>query len=134
MQDKTGYLLKAIFILYVIGLCFCCFWDFRGSIDLNNGLFGAYGDKAVHFLMFLPMPLISYFAFPGTRDTKTKFRKFCFSVFLLGTAAGAAIELVQGWTGYRTNDLVDLAADCCGLVSGTGIVLLINTFRRRRRA
>ena len=101
---------------------------------MNSGLFGILNDKVVHFLLFFPMPFIAYFAFPRTRDTKRKFNKFCVSVFLLGTAVGAATEIVQGWTGYRSKDIIDLAADCCGLVCAIGIVLLIDTVRRYREA
>ncbi len=133
MQDKKNYILKGIFILYLTGLCFCCFWDFRSSIDLNSGLFGILNDKVVHFLLFFPMPFIAYFAFPRTRDTKRKFNKFCVSVFLLGTAVGAATEIVQGWTGYRSKDIIDLAADCCGLVSGIGCIQLVDILNKRRK-
>lgn len=133
MQNKRNYILKGIFILYIIGLCFCCFWDFRSSIDLNTNLLGVLSDKAVHFMMFFPMPVIAYFSFPKIRNTKRKFTMFCISVFIFGTAIGAATELIQGWTGYRTRDLWDLAADCLGLISAIGTVMLVETFVKARR-
>lgn len=129
MRNKV---FKGVFTVYLILLFICCFWDFRGSIDLNTGIFGPHTDKVVHFLLFLPFPVTAYFAFPGLRDTKLRLARFCLLAFLAGTAIGTLIEKIQGWTGYRSCDIIDVAADCCGLVCAIGIVLLIDTVRRYR--
>lgn len=126
-------IVKAILVLYIIGLCFCCFWDFRSSIDFNTGWFGAMSDKAVHFLLFFPLPVISYFAFPGLRNTGARMTRFCIAVFIIGAAVGAATELVQGWTGYRSRDGFDLVADCCGLAASVICLQIFEMIKWKRR-
>lgn len=124
---------KGILVLYIIGLCFCCFWDFRGSIDFSTGWFGAASDKVVHFLLFFPFPILSYCAFPGMRDTGTRLTRFCIAVFVIGVAVGVATEVVQGWTGYRSRDSLDLVADCCGLAASVICLQVFEMIKRKRR-
>lgn len=39
--------------------------------------------------------------------------------FAIGLAAmGMALEFIQGWTGFRTFDIADMAANGCGVIAG----------------
>ncbi len=133
MQNKSRITVRIILILYLLGLCFCCFWDFRGSVDMSRDLFGLPADKVTHFLMFFPFPVITYLSFPKFSDTPLGFLRFSIITLIVGIVTGAATELVQGWSGYRSCDKMDLLADCCGLASSTLMVQFHEAFIRKRR-
>ncbi len=133
MRNKRFNIFKVIFIIYIIGLCFCCFWNFRGSIDLGDDWWGLPKDKVLHFMLFFPFPFIAYMAFPKVSDTARKYLKFSILIFVAGAATGALIEIVQGWSGYRSCDMLDLAADCCGLAAAIVCLQTYEAFFRKRR-
>ena len=134
MRNRTRYIIsRTILILYSAGLCLCCFWDFRSSIDVSHSLLGLPADKVTHFLLFLPLPVISYAAFPQFRSTPERFLKFMAATFMVGAAAGGGIEIIQGLTGYRSCDKMDFVADCCGLAVSALTIANYEIFIRRRR-
>lgn len=132
MRDRLHFILKAIFILYIIVLCFCCFWNFRGSIDLSTELWGIPRDKIAHFCMFFPFPIVFYLAFPKLRNTPRRYLKFSILALVTGVAAGLAIEIIQGLSGYRSCDMNDLLADFCGLVSSVLVLQVFVAFVRKK--
>ena len=133
MRDRLHFILKAIFILYIIGLCFCCFWNFRSSIDLSTELWGIPKDKIAHFCMFFPFPIIFYLAFPKLRNTPRRYLKFSILALATGVATGLAIEIIQGWSGYRSCDMTDLLADFCGLAAAVLILQIFEAFVMNKR-
>ncbi len=133
MRDRLHFILKAIFILYIIGLCFCCFWNFRSSIDLSTELWGIPKDKIAHFCMFFPFPIIFYLAFPKLRNTPRRYLKFSILALATGVATGLAIEIIQGWSGYRSCDMTDLLADFCGLAAAVLILQVFEAFVMNKR-
>ena len=133
MRDRRHSILKAIFILYIIGLCFCCFWNFRSSIDLSTELWGIPKDKIAHFCMFFPFPIIFYLAFPKLRNTPRRYLKFSILALATGVATGLAIEIIQGWSGYRSCDMTDLLADFCGLAAAVLILQVFEAFVMNKR-
>ena len=133
MRDRLHFILKAIFILYIIGLCFCCFWNFRSSIDLSTELWGIPKDKIAHFCMFFPFPIIFYLAFPKLRNTPRRYLKFSILALATGVATGLAIEIIQGWSGYRSCDMTDLLADFCGLAAAVLILQVFEAFFMNKR-
>ena len=128
-----GKLFKILFFIYLTGLCFCCFWNFRGSIGLDNDLWGIRMDKVVHFLLFFPLPIVSYMAFPQLRNTSGRYLKFSILSVAAGVLLGAVIELIQGWSGYRSCGMADLLADFCGLVSAALLLQVYEAFIGRKR-
>ena len=133
MRDRLHFILKAIFILYIIGLCFCCFWNFRSSIDLSTELWGIPKDKIAHFCMFFPFPIIFYLAFPKLRNTPRRYLKFSILALATGVATGLTIEIIQGWSGYRSCDMTDLLADFCGLAAAVLILQVFEAFVMNKR-
>lgn len=130
MRNKLFYISRILLVAYLIGLCFCCFWNFRSSIDFNIDWFGIPKDKVIHFLLFFPFPIICHIAFPRLRNTPVRMLRFGIIVFLAGAATGGGIEILQGLTGYRSCDLYDFVADCTGLAAASLLLLLHETFIR----
>ena len=132
MRDRLHFILKAIFVIYIIGLCFCCFWNFRGSIDLSTELWGIPKDKIAHFCLFFPFPIIFYLAFPKLRKTPRRYLKFSILALVAGTALGWLIEIIQGWSGCRSKDMADLLADICGLGASLLALQIFQAFFRKK--
>lgn len=67
-------------------------------------------DKLEHFTAFLMLTSWFMAAFPG--------RKAALTIIVLCVLLGGAIELVQGWSGFRDAEWGDWAADCVGVAAG----------------
>ena len=63
-------------------------------------------DKCIHFIMFFPLPFLSYAAIRGKNHKKS-----LLIAFLCCIAIACAAEFSQGLTDYRTVDKWDLAAN-----------------------
>lgn len=118
---------KILFLLYIATLAFLSLASFAG-IDLGikrTDLFGIPIDKCIHFLMFLPYPILAYFASPRKNYWRT-----LFYVGMSGIILAFVLELSQGlFTADRVTDIWDLVANVIAIVIGTAILLL---FKRKR--
>ena len=63
MPRKRRIFARILFLLYLVAICILCFGKFSGSSDFPTSLLGIPSDKIVHFLMFLPFPILAFFAF-----------------------------------------------------------------------
>jgi VanZ family protein len=68
------------------------------------------GDKYGHVLAYAA--LMSWFA----NIYQLSLRRLQFALGFV--ALGIALEFVQGWTGYRSFELADMAADAAGVAAG----------------
>ena len=53
MRNKGSKIFKLLFVLYLAALCFCCFWNFSGGLDLGGEWFGIHKDKVIHRILGL---------------------------------------------------------------------------------
>ncbi|WP_432259958.1 VanZ family protein [Cupriavidus sp. TMH.W2] len=72
-------------------------------------------DKANHMLAFAVLGVLGRRAYAGHG----------WAVWLGLLAYGGLIELLQGQTGYRDADWLDLLADCIGLAAGMALDWLV---------
>ncbi|RDK11009.1 VanZ family protein [Cupriavidus lacunae] len=72
-------------------------------------------DKANHMLAFAVLGVLGRRAYAGRG----------WAVLLGLVAYGGLIELLQGQTGYREADWLDLLADCIGLAAGMALDWLV---------
>lgn len=104
-----------IFCIYLASVLFLCFGRFQGNDDIPKLILGIPTDKIVHFLLFLPFPVLMTAAFTGSKPWKT----LCFAI-MAAIASALAIELLQGIvTDYRSTEILDLAANLCGIIAGS---------------
>ena len=122
-----------LFVAYVCAVAWLCFGEFKPDPDMPRRLWGIPMDKVVHFLMFLPFPLLAYGAL-GVRP-----RSFFLSlllvagIFAAGLVLSGGTEVVQSYLSWRSGDLRDFEADTLALGISSGFVLLIETVRQIRR-
>ena len=125
MPVRRTAISRILLAVYLLGLFVCCFWNFRSSIDLGSRWMDIPLDKAAHFFLFMPFPLICFLAFPKVGRSRKRLSGFIAVVFIAGTLMGWAIELIQGISGYRSKDTGDLLADCLGLAVSCSVILII---------
>ena len=124
---------RILSVLYLAAVIWLCFGQFDSVPDVPRSLWGIPMDKVVHFLMFLPFPLLAYGAL-GVRP-----RSFFLSlllvagIFAAGLVLSGGTEVVQSYLSWRSGDLRDFEADTLALGISSGIVLLIETVRQIRR-
>lgn len=127
MTDKKSLTARILLIIYIIAvfvLCFANFSDTNG-LEFPKYIFGIPMDKAVHFTMFLPYPLLMYYSFRRHDEKRLPFILFMIATFASGLAISGGTEIVQGLLGYRSEDPIDFLADCLGLLTGSFLTIVI---------
>ena len=134
MGSRTGRIVfRILLVVYVLAVLYLCFGYFRTLPSVSRYMWGFPTDKVVHFLMFLPFPLLAY----GALDVRP--RSFFLSlllvagIFAAGCVLSGGTEVVQSFLYWRSGDLRDFEADALALGISSGIVLLIETVRLIRR-
>ena len=75
-------------------------------------LWGIQMDKVIHFIMYLPYPLLALWAFYNGE----KWGRFLLIVLLLGVGYSGAVELMQAlFTDSRSAEWGDLLANSLGM-------------------
>lgn len=121
MQKRYHYISLILFFLYFGAVLFLCFGKFQGNSNIPDNMLGIPTDKIVHFLMFLPFPVLMTAAFTGHKPWKT----LCFAI-ITSIFCALSIELLQSIvTDYRSTDILDLAANLCGIITGSLIATSI---------
>ncbi|NMB36881.1 MAG: hypothetical protein GX993_02420 [Bacteroidales bacterium] len=118
---------KILFLLYIALLAFLSLASFAG-IDLGinrKDILGIPIDKCIHFIMFLPYPILAYFA-----SARKNFWKTLFFVGMTGIIIAFVLELSQGiFTTDRVTDIWDLTANVLAILTGTLFLLLFKPKR-----
>jgi VanZ family protein len=92
---------------------------------------GLDADKVVHFLLFVPFPILAYFSFPLDRKRLLPTLGAIVLIFAIGAGIAGLTEYVQGRLPYRTMDINDYKADLLGLFFSSMLVFFIRVFTRR---
>lgn len=132
MTRKAVIISRIILALYIIVLAFLCFGNFSSIQQAPKTILGIPSDKVVHFLMFLPFPILSYLSFDCFSSRFSKAILAIAVTFLVGAALAASTELGQGLTAYRSADSHDFVADLIGLGIGT-ICIIVSKLARKPR-
>lgn len=125
---------RIAFLLYLAVLMYLCFGNFQGIPQEPRSLFGIEGDKVVHFLMFLPFPILSYFAFsfPTRKAWHSLLLTLC--ILAVGSAFAAGTEFIQDYIPYREGDTADFMADFLAMCLSSAAVLPIDLNKTARNA
>ena len=130
--NKT--LARILFLLYIAVVMYLCFGKFDSLPKTPRNFLGLEGDKVVHFLMFIPFSVLSYFAF--TLRTSKAWHSLLLAalILLVGAAFAAGTELVQDFIPYREADTADFVADFLALCLSTAAVLTMDLKKTLRHA
>lgn len=121
---------RILLLLYIGAVCALCFLPSEDLPNIEWTLWGLEKDKIAHFLMFLPFPLLAYFAWGRFTRSKSITLILSLIVFATGLIFAAGTEYIQGQLGYRSMDVKDLIADALALALSSLCILLYSIFRR----
>lgn len=132
MQKKR---LIGIFVLccYFAAVLILCMAKPQQIPLLEEVLWGIKADKIVHFLMFMPYPMIAYNAFRPDGGEKWRDLTVLAAVFAAGIGAAMATELLQGISEYRSYETEDFYADVLGMMSCVFVMTLFIILKKRNR-
>lgn len=130
-EKKMRIMWQITAVIYLICIGVLCFGRFESTPDVPRFLLGIPMDKIVHMIMFIPLPIISLYAFYREKGKLGSFVLFLVLMYLAGLMLAAGIEIGQMFTGYRSYELLDFVADTVGLVIGTFIIIIIKAFSKK---
>lgn len=135
MKKSVVILFRILIALYIVAIAILCFGHFGSLPHIHSKFLGLEQDKLVHFLMFLPFPLLAYFAVGKHPAGPWKALGEMLLIFLVGTLVAAGTEIGQSFFPYRTTDPKDFLADTIALAVcslAVFIVMLIHGIRSTR--
>lgn len=129
---KTLYIF--LFVIYMATVAVLCFLRPESLPEVDKDTFlGIPIDKILHFLMFVPFPVLAGMVFIK-RDGRTAAN---IATMLILAVAGAGIaygtEVLQSHTEYRSYEIADFYADLVGISAGTiaALTYIIHTGTRK---
>ena len=113
-------------ILYIIAFCIylaavgvLCFIRPSSLPEMEIKTFlGLPIDKVLHFLMFLPYPVLSGLAFINREQKLSAVISIMLILAITGTGVAYGTEMIQAQTGYRSYEIADFHADMTGIAAG----------------
>lgn len=109
-----------------------CFGHFENLPDIEKKFLGIPMDKVIHFIMFLPFPILMGLSFHKTSTKSLNTIFFALGTFVLGCILAGATEIGQSFTTYRSCDITDFRADSIALAISTLAVFIVNILRNKR--
>ncbi|MBQ8061516.1 MAG: VanZ family protein [Bacteroidales bacterium] len=124
-MKKRNIIGLVLLLAYLGAVAWCCFGHFDNLPSVQKEFFGIPTDKIVHFIMFLPFPILSFWTFDYLAGKTWKVILLVFVLFLIGVLLAAGTEIGQSFTSYRSSDPRDFAADLLALAVSSIAVLVI---------
>lgn len=125
---------RTVFLLYFAAVLFLCFGNFSSLSSVPGSFLGIKSDKIVHFLMFLPFPILFYMAFGWRTSRPWHSILLTLGILGLGTLIAAGTEFVQDFIPYRASDALDFLADFLALCISSVITFFIDLNKTKRHA
>lgn len=135
MSRTTIIIARIAMVIYIALVAYICFGNFTNLPNIPRKLWGYDFDKVVHFVMFLPFPILAYFSFGKLFKSPVSGLLFMLCVFLIGCLIAAGTEMGQTFTKYRTGDRADFRADALALAISsllTFIIMILQHLFRRK--
>ena len=134
MESRSRKPYIALFCIYLAAVAVACFFKPTDMPDLSTRTFlGIPIDKILHFIMFLPYPVLSSMAFIETgRNIWRNLATLCV-IAITGIGVAYGTEAIQSMSGYRSYEIKDLYADTVGITTGSVITVIYLTSIRLKK-
>ena len=132
MTRKQLILSRIVFAVYILTVLVLCFGEFDSVQDVPKYLWGIPTDKIAHFLMFLPLTVLTYLAFDGYAKRRWTSILWVIVAFVFGCIFAAGTELVQSGLSYRSGDPADFQADILALLVSSLLVILVILYKHKK--
>jgi VanZ family protein len=130
MEKKAQIISRILFCLYVTAVILLCIIKTESLPELPKTFLGIPLDKIAHFIMFLPFPILSYATFCHKDSSIWRDLALMAIICITGGVFAYSTEILQSMTDYRSSDIMDIAADGAGLLSGTLATIIYILFRK----
>ena len=130
MDKKIRKISRILFCLYVTAVILLCIIKTESLPELPKTFLGIPLDKIAHFIMFLPYPILGYATFYPKDSSIWRNLALVAIICITGGVFAYSTETIQAMTDYRTSDIMDIAADSAGLLSGTLATIIYIIFRK----
>ena len=117
-----------VFLVYVALVAWLYFATFESNSELPPSILGIPLDKCVHFLMFLPFPVLGTIAF----CKNSWWRTLCWSTIAANIMAFVFESQQHYINPVRFSQAEDLNANILGITTGLLIMALIGLFTKKK--
>lgn len=124
-MGKRNIVSLILFVVYLSAVIWCCFGHFDGLPGVDKDLFGIPTDKIVHFIMFLPFPVLCFKSFSFLASKPWHAFLMLAVIFILGCMIAAGTEIGQSFTDYRSGDPIDFTADAAALAVSSVVTFVV---------
>ena len=132
-MNSRKLILRILFFVYIAVVLFLCFGQFNSTPDVPRSFLGLPIDKAVHFFMFFPFPILAFLAFDKYTETPKSTFLFSGSTWVLGLLLAFGTEWGQAHlTTYRSGDPLDLLADALSITLSTVLVIIWDLSKQKK--
>ena len=128
MRFNTRIIWTLVFLLYVAAVAWLCFGSFSPSPDMPREILSIPVDKCVHFLMFMPFPVLGTLAF----REHSWWRTLCWMTLIANIIATLFESLQTRINPERFTDPKDLNANLLGITTGLLLMALIGLFSNKK--
>lgn len=134
MKHRLKALSIVAFCIYLAAVAVVCF--IRPSslpeIDIKTFL-GIPIDKILHFIMFLPYPVLSGMVFISKEQKRPAIISTLLILALTGIGVAYGTEMIQSHTDYRSYEIADFYADIAGIAAGSIITASCLIYTRLKK-
>ena len=117
-----------VFLIYVAVLAYLYFATFESNSELPQVILGIPLDKCIHFLMFLPFPVLGTIAF----CKNSWWRTLCWSTIAANIMAFVFESQQHYINPVRFSQAEDLNANILGITTGLLIMALIGLISKKK--
>lgn len=128
---KRKHFFIALFCIYIVAVILLCVIRTDSMPEMPRNLFGIPMDKVVHFIMFLPFPILGYIAFHNLGIGLWREIAVLFTLIVLGVVFAYSTERLQALTDYRSYEMADFFSDLTGIAAG-GIMVIAYIIRQHK--
>lgn len=124
MKNSRHNIFIALYCLYILTLGILCFIRPDSLPSESFDWFGLPADKAGHFLMFMPFPVLTFAVFIRKYCSRTEALKKLMFIVISGAVIAISTEIIQKILGYRAFEIHDFIADVAGISTGAVAVTI----------
>lgn len=132
MKLKKRHISLLVFCAYMAAVAYVCFARPESIPELKPDLFGIPIDKVLHFILFLPYPVLAYIAFRTDNKGMRTHLTTLVTILIIGICLAMGTEKIQGMSEYRSFEIEDFYADVTGMVLSTVSTAAWIIIKRRR--
>lgn len=134
MKHRLKVLSIVAFCIYLTAVAVLCFIRPSSLPEMDIKTFlGIPIDKILHFIMFLPYPVLSGMVFISKEQKRHTVIATLFILALTGIGVSYGTEMIQSHTDYRSYEIADFYADIAGIAAGSIITASCLIYTRLKK-